>query len=302
MSQFVERSRQGLGSRSKNSIGGAVIGLVLVVTYTYSREWREQPIDSSEFKEPEGHGNPVEMEYRSTVLLADDVSVGAFRLPEFLVARIGGAEPLEIRSLESASEAVAAAGILSNGDVYFGSDPASPAVGDIRVGYAVVRPGPVSVVARQQGDTLVSYVAKTGGKVDLLERGTLSAEEMFRSARDRNKAMTWAIRVGGFFVLAIGFSMILRPLVVFADILPFLGRIVGAGTTAISFLLAAIAWTVIVSLAWILHRPILGIVILAVTAGLIVLAFKKLRKADPVVPAASPPNDPPPPDAPPPFA
>lgn len=249
-------------------------------TYSYTTEWRDALVDSSSFKVAEGHRNPEQMKYRSNTIVADNVSVGAFSLPNFLVTQIGGAEEMSVDSLDSANEAVKTGGKLSGGGVYFGSDPSSPAVGDIRVSFSSVPAGPVSVIAQQSGSSFVSYTAKSGGKVDLLERGTLPAVEMFKMAHDRNKMLTWGIRVLGFFLLAIAFGLILAPLAVFADIVPFIGRIVGAGTKLIGFFLAGIVWTLTVAFAWIFHRPVLGIAILVVTVALIVLAVKKLRKAE----------------------
>jgi hypothetical protein len=120
---------------------------------------------------------------------------------------------------------------------------------------------------------------------------------MFELAHDRNKMLTWAIRIGGFFMMGFGFSMILGPLSVFASVLPFLGRIVETGTTIIAFLLAGIVWTLVVAIAWIFYRPFLGIAILVVTVALGILTVRKLRagKSDSAVDTTPPPLDTPPP-------
>jgi hypothetical protein len=176
--------------------------------------------------------------------------------------------------------------------VYFGANPASPTVGDLRIRFTRVPTGPVSVVAQQSGSTFVSYRTQTGGTLDLLELGTVGAQEMFQMAQDRNKMLTWGIRILGFFVLGIGFSMILRPIAVLASILPFLGRLVGTGTTFVAFLLGGIVWCLTVSIAWIFYRPILGISILVVTGVLLVLVVKRLRgrgPSAPPLPAGPPP-------------
>lgn len=273
MYQWVEHSKT-----EKNKEGGGSV--TTKKTYSYETQWRDKLVDSSNFKVAADHQNPTEMKYQSTTMLADGVTVGAFDLPEFLIKKIGGAENLEVASLENANAEVKESGKASNGGIYFGADPANPAVGDIRVNFSVVRPGPVSVVAQQQGKSFVAYKAKTGGEVDLLERGTVPAADMFQLAHDRNKMLTWGLRVLGFVLLSTGFSLILAPLAVFADIVPFLGRIVGAGTKLVGLLLAGIVWTIVVAFAWIFHRPILGTAILVVTVALIVLAVKKIRKAD----------------------
>jgi hypothetical protein len=276
MYQWVEVEK----SEEKTSVGGTT---ETTTTYTYQKEWKDSPVDSSRFKVTSGYENPREMKYRSSTLTAEGVTMGAFDLPGFLVSQIGGATPLSVESLDKAAEDIRTGGRLHEGGVYLCANPNTPAVGDMRVSFLSVPTGPISVVAQQAGKTFVSRRTATGGELNLLENGIVSAEEMFRLAHERNKFLTWAIRVGGFFLLSMGFGMVLRPIAVLASILPFLGRIVGTGTTVIAFLLAGILWTMTVAVAWIFYRPLLGIAILVVTVALIVMVVKRLRK-----PAAAP--------------
>tara|TARA_R110000850_G_scaffold10259_8_gene36836 strand:- start:91 stop:1287 length:1197 start_codon:yes stop_codon:yes gene_type:complete len=290
MYQWVEE----VDTEEKKKVGGSV---ETTKTYSYSQEWRSGPVDSSQFKVSGEHQNPGALPFQSASYQADDVKLGAFRLPAFLVSQIGGSESLDVTGLDMASDSVKNSAQLHAGGFYIGNSPASPSVGDVKIIFSIVRPGPISVVAQQSGDTLVQYRTKNGGAVDLLEIGIIPAAEMFKMAQDRNKFMTWAIRIFGFVLLGIAFSMIFRPIAVLADILPFLGRIVGAGTTFIAFILAGILWTLTVAIAWIFYRPILGISILLVAIGLIVLFVRKLRQVDagePEVETAPPLDGPPP--------
>lgn len=293
MYQWVENVK----SETKNKVGG---GTETVKTYSYSKEWRGSLVDSSSFKDPSAPQNPKTMPFESASFLANGVTVGAFSLPKFLISKISGTEILPIASLDNASAAVKEKAKVSNGSVYIGNDPNVPNLGDVRITFGIIRPGPVSVVAQQKGNSFVSYQAKTGN-VDLLSRGIVPAAEMFQAAQEANKVMTWGIRIVGFVLLLVGFGLILKPISVFASVLPFLGKIAAAGTGIIGFLLAGIVWTVTVAFAWIFYRPILGIGILVVTVGLVVLAIIKLRKAPevPTMPASTPP---PMDDAPPPLA
>jgi hypothetical protein len=107
---------------------------------------------------------------------------------------------------------------------------------------------------------------------------------MFERAQSRNASLTWILRIAGFFFLGIGFSLILAPIAVLAGILPFLGRLVGSGTTILAFLLGGIVWCLTVSIAWIFYRPILGISVLVITVILFVLVVKRFRRASPAAP------------------
>ncbi len=268
---------------TRDRLGG---GEETVETFSYRTSWRSGIVDSSRFAVPEGHQNPSSARFAPASFAASDVRLGVFRLPDFITSGLGGAQDLPVGNLDEASEVVREAGRVANGMVYFGS-PEAPAVGDTRVAFRVVPAGPVSVIAARQGDTLATYPTQSGVDLHLVSRGIVPAEEMFAGAHAANRALTWGIRVGGFFLLGIGFSMILAPIGVLAGVLPFLGRIVRAGTTAISFLLGGIVWAVVVAVAWILYRPLLGIGILVIAVALLALVIRR------IISARAAPDDPP---------
>jgi hypothetical protein len=61
----------------------------------------------------------------------------------------------------------------------------------------------------------------------VLKVGTASAVEMIADAEATNRMITWLLRGGGALIMFIGFSLLLRPLVVLADVLPLAGSLVG---------------------------------------------------------------------------
>lgn len=276
MYQWVEAER----SETRNKLGG---GSETVTTYTYEKQWRDKPVDSTRFKVPTGHENPRELPYPSATVTADTVTLGAYTLPTFLIDRMSWEQALAVESLDQASQEIRSRAKLTAEAIFLGADPASPQVGDVRVRFSLVPNGPISVVAQQEGASLVPYRTKRGGTVSLLEPGLVEAADMFQLAQDRNKALTWVIRIGGGLLLALGFSLILGPIVVLAQILPFLGRLVGGGTRIVAFLLAGVVWSVTVSVAWIFYRPLLGGAILVLAVVFLVLIVKRLRR-----PASSP--------------
>lgn len=62
--------------------------------------------------------------------------------------------------------------------------------------------------------------------------------------------MAWLLRAAGFLLMWLGFGLTLNPLRVLADLLPFLGRVVGAVGRMLSFLLAAILSVVVIVISW----------------------------------------------------
>lgn len=89
--------------------------------------------------------------------------------------------------------------------------------------------------------------------------------------------------------------MILRPLSVVADVLPFVGNLVEKGTRLIAFVAACLVSLVTIAMGWIFYRPLLGIGLLVVAVCLVVwlvMLGRKRKAAAPPPPAAAPPPPP----------
>lgn len=284
MYQWEEKSK----SETKKKLGG---GEETVTTYTYEKKWSEDPIDSARFKKPEGHGNPGRFHIESETWRAGTVTLGAFTLSPGLVSQMGTFEPVPppdpYRVHIPAAQGRRAQ--VSSSYLYFGYNPDRPDIGDLRISFSKVRPATVSVVARQAGATLAAYQTKAGRPIQMLSMGVLPAEAMFKSAQQSNTMLTWLLRAIGFVLIFAGLNALLRPLVVLGDVVPFVGNIIGKGTAAVSFLGAAVIAFVVIALAWITHRPLLGIGLLAVAlvALVLILRRKRARTQPPPMPAAS---------------
>jgi hypothetical protein len=114
---------------------------------------------------------------------------------------------------------------------------------------------------------------------------------MFKAANDENRMLTWVLRFVGAVLMFIGFALILRPLVVVADVVPFIGNILGAGVALVALGLTAVLAPAIIAIAWFAHRPLLSIAVIAI--GLIVafgvrtLATRRVQTASTAQKAAS---------------
>ncbi len=271
MYQWAEASE----GKTKKKLGG---GSETTTTYTYSKQWSEEPIDSAKFKQPDGHQNPGALPYTSSDWTAKEARVGAFRLSPAQVNRIGNPTQLVVSTNASAANLPAELR-LQNAGYYRGKDPLSPQVGDVRISFKVVEPQDVSVVARQAGNSLEPYPTKAGGKIELIETGIHSAAAMFQTAQANNRLMTWVLRFVGFLVMLVGLNMVLKPLSVLADVLPLLGNIVAFGTGWIAFLVAGVLSFITIAIAWIAYRPLVGILTLCLAVGLAVVVLKLRRGA-----------------------
>lgn len=167
----------------------------------------------------------------------------------------------------------------SGNTVLFGISPGAPQIGDVRVTFKETKPGIVSILAKVNGDTFEAYRAANGKTVSQLTMGTHSLENMYGDAHSSNSTMTWILRVVGIFLVIFGLKTIVAPLAVVADVIPLLGSIVGAGTGLVAMLLGS-AWSlVVIALAWLRFRPLIGGAMLAVAGVLIALLFIKGRSS-----------------------
>ncbi len=288
MYQWKESSE----SETKKKLGG---GTETVTTYSYSKGWSDSLIRSSSFKKSEEHENPDSLPYVAEDQTADRVTLGAFTLSLSQVNRISRFEPLSIGSDTLSPESLDSRMTRQVNGFYLGENPASPQIGDVRIQFESVAPTEVSIVAQQNGNGLQPYHSQAGGDIELLQIGVHTAEAMFQKAQSDNTILTWALRAAGFILMMIGLSMIFKVFSVLADVLPFLGSIVEAGTGFIAFLLSAVLSLITIAVAWIVFRPLLGIILLVIAVGLIVLIGGKLKagKARVVPPGAVPPPPPP---------
>jgi hypothetical protein len=260
-------------SRRKKKLGG---GTKTVTTYTYTKNWSGKLIDSQKFRQAQGHENPSAMPYQTQEWLADTVTLGAFRLATSLVRKIDVYKPLPV-SASALPEALRAKIKINGEGLYLGADPNQPRVGDTRIAFAVTPPTEISVVAGQTNGTLSAYQTKAGGSLELLQEGTCSADIMFHQALEQNRILTWILRLAGFLCMGIGLGMILRPISVISDVIPLLGSLVGLGLGLVAFLAALCLSLVTIGLAWVAHRPVLGIGLLAGAGAIMALILMRSR-------------------------
>ena len=169
---------------------------------------------------------------------------------------------------------------VTDNEVYIGRNPASPAIGDVRYTFTYVPTGlEMSIIAQVRGETFVQFKAKNGRTISYTAMGAKTAEEMFDSARASNKTLAIILRVIGVLVVIAGLKAVLGPLSMILAFLPFLRRMVEAGLGILCFLIG-LAWSLIViGLAWLVYRPIIGGALLVAAGALIAASFNRKKKA-----------------------
>ena len=291
--QWVEHSQR----KKRDKVGG---GEETITTYTYEKKWVDKPVNSAEFKDPQYQSaNKVLSEVEERNEMAQHVTFGAYTLPELFVASISGSEPVEVRMTEEQRftwderlhmlrpkvNTKTSLVHTSANTVYLGLSPNSPQIGDVRVTFTKVPPADISLIAQVDGSTFKPYKAKNGQSFSRLQMGKVSAEEMIEQAKSENNLWAWVLRLVGVLLIVIGLKGMFGLLPMLFKVLPFLGSIVDAGVGLVSWIFG-LAWSfIIIAIAWLVFRPIIGISLLVLAIGGIVFLKRRGKKNEEKQPA-----------------
>ncbi len=267
-------------SHTEDQPGG---GQRTTTTYTYDKGWSTAATDSSSFKHTEGHENPP-MPFGSQRFTAGDAKLGAYTLDEGTVG---------LFDLSQALKPEPPQGWVKSGEQLYKGDAAAPKVGDMRVRYEGLSSGTiVSVLAAQSQNGFAPFVAANGYQVHLAVVGDEPAALMIANQKKVESIITWLLRGGGAIVMFMGFTLFLSPLATFASFIPFLGAIVRGAAAGISFVITVPLTLVVIALAWLAYRPIIGGGLLVLAAALLygLWRWHKARRPLPSPAAAAKPT------------
>ena len=159
--------------------------------------------------------------------------------------------------------------------LYFGRVPGSPEVGDVRVTFEIVVPAKCTVMAVVDGDSFKPYKAKNGKRFQTLVMGKKSGDEIIDAEKEANNMWLWALRIIGIMMVIGGLKGIFGFLTTILKVVPFIAGIFGWGIGVVCTVVG-IAWSlIIIAIAWLFYRPLLGISLLVLAGFLVwVFAFK----------------------------
>ena len=340
--QWVEHAE----SKSEDKLGGKE---VTTTTYTYSQQWVSSPVQSSQFKDPAYQNkNTVLATVEDAEQYAENVTFGAYKLPESLIHSISSKEAMElaisddllkqldknaqtayerfygvqqknqqptqqpvqqpaipdsVRALMSDSAKAVADSLQAVNDsinkamanaqnrkdydyihvagnvLYYGRVPGSPQIGDVRVTFEKIVPAKVTVMAVADGDSFKPFKAKNGKRFETLVMGKKSGDEIIEDAQDANTMWTWMLRIVGIMLVISALKMIFGFLSMILKVVPFLSSIMGFGVGIVCTVIGVVWSLIVIAIAWIFYRPVLGIILLIIAGFLVwVFAFKGKEK------------------------
>ena len=337
--QWVEHSQ----TKKEDKLGGKA---VTTTTYTYSKQWVSSPVQSSQFHDPAYQNkNMVLTTVDEAEQYAENVSFGAYKLPESLIHSISSREGMDLAisedllsqfdkstqaayerfygvqksiqqptqqsapqqpaipdsvkallsdsvkavldSLQAVSDSINKQMATAENKkdlqyihqasnvLYFGRVPGSPEVGDVRVTFEKVVPAKVTVMAVVDGDSFKPFKAKNGKRFQTLVMGKKSGDEIIDAAKESNNMILWALRIIGILMVIGGLKGIFGFIETILKVVPFIAGIFGWGIGLVCTVIG-IAWSlIIIAIAWLFYRPLLGISLLVLAGFLVwVFAFK----------------------------
>lgn len=260
-------------SKSRRSSGGSE---TTTKTYTYEKEWREFPQSSDNFQKPQGHQNP-DKSISDLTKHSSSADIGAYhfspaemKLPELY--------PLELNQSNTQLNNQ----VVLVGDKYLYMSGGSngtfeqPQVGDLRISYAVLPSGfQGTIFAGVNQGEIVPYISDNGHDWHRLFIG--SRAQAIATMHAEYTESLWLFRLIGFFCMWIGLCMLLKPLSVLLDIIPFVGSLTGALITASMFAVSLVFSIVIILVSMLVHSLVALLIALIVVTVVMVYVLKKKK-------------------------
>ncbi len=281
--QFYQMVEHKKTEKHKNAGGSETT----TTTYSYSTEWVDHPVTRSFAKR--SNNNFVLLDVKDSTVYAEDATLGAYRLSREAVQDVGGEQALncdfsdpKLQRLQNDLPLKSKNGRMlwrtGPNTLYIGNNSGQPQIGDVRVKFFYVPEGNISILAKASAGIFQPWVASNGEKFLRVELGKREVPEMIKGAREDNAIMCWMLRALGVILVIAGLRMILAPISVVLDVLPLLGDIAELGLTLVAGLVG-FAWSfIVIAIAWIRFRPVLGICLLAAAVALIAFVIMRGRK------------------------
>eukprot|EP00929_Paragymnodinium_shiwhaense_P062914 TRINITY_DN3143_c0_g1_i3.p1 TRINITY_DN3143_c0_g1~~TRINITY_DN3143_c0_g1_i3.p1 ORF type:complete len:495 (-),score=83.00 TRINITY_DN3143_c0_g1_i3:534-2018(-) len=296
--QWTEDKRQ-VGERK--TISGTT---VKEYEYSYSKQWVSRPIDSSDFYCISGdrsgcvnyHGPSIQ----NTGTLADDnqrwaapdfsVTMGsAYGMNSDLLGAFTSPQPVKVDRLSSRSTPEPgfpdAYIMVEDNQMRKFHVRGQDSIGDVRRSFtsAAVKVGDVvSVVAEQSAQgNLVPWDTGLSGSMAIVNWASsspASLSEMVDAKNSENDTMVIILRFLGWFLMFAGLQLVTGPISLAPEIIPcvggLIGDIVGCALCCMNISLATMLSLVIIAIAWVLARPLVGILLLVAAAVCGVVAYQ----------------------------
>lgn len=230
-------------------------------TYSYTKDWLDNHINSNSFHRTSGHNNPPKDYWpaESKIEVNTNVQIGSFELGQNLKDKINNYKPVTSDELPQSGHVK-----LYNGIYYHARNVWDPEIGDYRVqfSYAGRQGDEFTAVGKQSGQEIVPYQTETGEELFILHTGLKGASDVFMTEHYHNRTWTWIYRLAGWFPCFLGLCALSHLLELVLDLYPTVRSIVTLGVTSLPFSVSITLTLSIIGLGWGWYRPIVGLALL----------------------------------------
>lgn len=172
----------------------------------YELDWLDQPQDSRRFRQPAGHLNPDKFPLSGARFTAARVTLDGYALGAALVRDLPGSVPVA-PDMKTLPANFAATFSLRDGALVTSAQPGSPRLGDLRVSWSAVPLQQVTVLARVDGNDLVTVPNAADGKGYGVDAGDSPLLQM-RPDLATQPTWIWPRRILAVLLAAIGAGLL----------------------------------------------------------------------------------------------
>ena len=225
-------------------------------TYTYRKSWKEDPENSSSFKEPQGHQNPPK-KISSTLFQVSLAQIGQYRF-DLQSLHFPTPSPVSLNASNFQTHSQYPE-VTQSGEYLFVGDGAlqAPQIGDIRIRYQALNKGIQATIlgSLSSSNTISSYLGPRGLSIYRLFPGDQA--QAISTLSKEHTMLTWGLRGGGFLIMWIGMNLIIGPLNVLLDIIPIVGTLTGSATKGVTLIAALVLSSLTILISIVFHNPIM---------------------------------------------
>jgi|GEM_PF-2648339 len=245
-------------------------------SFVYSKIWSDTIINSTQFNDIENYTNPNIFSLQGKELPANDIKLGSLKLSRGSIKDLSNYESVTIGQIGASNDAYTV--VEQSTMLYNGKDYANPQVGDLRVHFEVIPEQTYTIVGEYEKGTLYPYVGNNQ-TLSLIESGEVSREEMFIDVERTNHAISWIMRLLGTLMMFAGLWLMFGPITSLAALIPMLGRVTRDATALFIVITTAVFVFGILTLAWALYQPAIGLPLLLVALLAFILYHFLIKEA-----------------------
>ncbi|CAK1599770.1 unnamed protein product [Parnassius mnemosyne] len=245
-------------------------------SYWYHKDWRDYTVDSSLFYIRSGHQNPTFMPIFSETHIAENVKIGWLYLGLDVKRKVNDYYEIWSDSRPERSDIK-----LHSGFYYHGASALQHEIGDLRIhfSYAGREDDIYTAVGIIERGTLQPYSPvnfPTADPISLLRKGSYSLKQIHDLEKRDSNTHTWKYRFLGL-VQVFATAMTLHPdwIILFLEC-KWISSKLRRCTRVWIILVLSVSYTLfIMSLPWLIHKPLFGLMVLG-GAALPLLHYSRL--------------------------